>query len=246
MGGKMYENNGPEVDPLNPPGNVDVYVAEFHNIMIDISLPDIDDAYLDSVRAQGALELTGDLFIGNQVIELDGSDISGTVAGYLDFDSQGTLNLNGNIIVNGNVDLGQSSGRKYTIEYSGHANIIATGNIYTYCRIIPEDWYDFPEFNLLTLITQQNIYMDATRAQGGSGENDPNIATMMIANGTTELGTGVVLTGSSVSNTLILGQNAKIFYRYGIGEFLGPAVPQFNDLLFVYSWQEIINQSTGP
>ena len=82
-----------------------------------------------------------------------------------------------------------------------------------------------------------------TRAQGGSGENDPNIAAMVIANGTVELGDSTVLTGSSVSNTLILGQNAKIFYRYGIGEFLGPAVPQFNNLLLVYSWQEIVNPS---
>ena len=66
---------------------------------------------------------------------------------------------------------------------------------------------------------------------------------MIISNNTIELGTGTVLTGSSVSSTLILGQNSKIFYRYGIGEFLGPAVPQFNDILLVYSWQEIINQS---
>ncbi|MCJ7666477.1 MAG: hypothetical protein MUO59_07060, partial [Actinobacteria bacterium] len=53
MGGKMYEYNGPEVDPMDPPGNVDVYVAEFHNIMIEISLPEIDEAYLDMVRSLG-------------------------------------------------------------------------------------------------------------------------------------------------------------------------------------------------
>jgi len=72
MGGKMYENNGPEVDPLDPPGNVYVYVEEFHNVMIDISLPEIDEAYIEEVRDLGALEVTGDLFIGDQVLELSG------------------------------------------------------------------------------------------------------------------------------------------------------------------------------
>jgi len=80
-----------------------------------------------------------------------------------------------------------------------------------------------------------------TRAQGGSDETDPNIAAMIICNSQVELSDGTVLTGSSISNSLILGQNSKIFYRYGIGEFLGPAVPQFNDMLLSYSWQEIIN-----
>jgi len=241
MGGTMYEHNGPEVDPMNPPGNVYVYVAEFHNIMIDISLPEIDGAYLDMVRGLDTLEIFGDLFIGNEELEINGSDASGTLTGYLDFDENGILNMNGNIIVNGNIDIGQSAGQKYTIEYFGHTNLIATGNINAYSRIIPEDWYGYPEDALITLISQQNITLDMTRAQGGSGENDPNIAAMIICNNQVELGDGTVLNGSSVSQSLVLGQNAKLFYRYGIGEVLGDAVPQFNNLLLVYSWQELIN-----
>jgi hypothetical protein len=240
MGGKMYENNGPEVNPMDPPGNVDVYVAEFHNIMIDISLPEIDEAYLTGVRALGALEVNGDLYIGDGELEINGSDASVELAGYLEF-VDGVLNIDGNIIVSGNIDIGKSSGKKFTIEYEGHTNLIATGNINVYSRIIPEDWLSFPETALLTLISQQNVNLDMTRAQGGTGENDPNIAAMVICNNTVETSTGTVLTGSSVAHTLILGQNTEIYYRYGIGEFLGPAVPQFNDILLVYSWQEIIN-----
>jgi hypothetical protein len=240
MGGKMYEHSGPEVDPMNPPGNVSVYVAEFHNIMIDITLPEIDEAYLNEVRALGGvLEINGDLFIGDEELEVNGLDASSELTGYLDF-VDGTLNINGNIIVSGDIIIGRPA-PKYTIEYDGHANFIATGNINAYSRIIPEDWYRFPENALITLITQQNIYLDMTTAQGGSGENDPNIAAMVISNNAVETTTGTVLTGSSVSHELVLGQSSKMFYRYGIGEFLGPAVPQFNDLLLVYSWQEIVN-----
>jgi hypothetical protein len=241
MGGKMYENNGPEVDPLDPPGNVYVYVEEFHNVMIDISLPEIDEAYIDDVRDMGAKEVTGNLFIGDQVLELNGMDASDELAGYLEFDPEGILNINGNIIVNGNLDIGQSSGKKYTIRYNGHANIISTGDINVYSRIIPDVWYNFPEYSLLSLIAQGNIDLDMTRAQGGSSETDPNIAAMIICNNQVELSGGTVLTGSSISNTLTLGLNSKIFYRYGIGEFLGPSVPQFNDMLLSYNWQEIIN-----
>jgi len=242
MGGKMYEHNGPEVDPLNPPGNVYVYVAEFHNLMINISLPEIDEAYLNYVRDQGGYkEITGDLFIGKQELEITGPDAGMDLTGYLDFDAQGVLNINGNIIVNGDIDIGSSVGGKYTIEYNGHANIIATGNINAYSRIIPDNWYDFPELSLLALISQGNITLDMTRAQGGSAENDPNIAAILICNDKVSLSTGAVLTGSSLSGTLELGLNSKIFYRYGIGEFLGPAVPQFDDILLVYSWQELVN-----
>ncbi len=239
MGGKMYEHNGPEVDPMNPPGNVDVYVAEFHNIMIDIGLPEIDEAYLTGVRALGALEVNGDLYIGDEELKINGSDASTELAGYLEF-IDGVLNIDGNIIVSGNIDIGKTSGKKFTIEYDGHANLIATGNISAYARAIPEDWLSFPETALLTLVSQQNVNLDMTSAQGGSGENDPNIAAMIICNNTIETSTGTVLTGSSVSHTLILGQNTKIFYRYGIAEFLGQAVPQFNDILLVYSWQELV------
>jgi hypothetical protein len=189
-------------------------------------------------------EIFGDLFIGNQTIKINNADAESEMAGYLSFDSDGVLNINGNIIVNGSVDIGQSTGRKYTIEYAGHSNIISTGNINAYSRTIPSVWYEFPQYSLLTLISQQDVNLMMTRAQGGSGENDPNIAAMVISNGTTNMDDGTVLTGSSVSNTLILGQNAQIYYRYGIGEFLGPAVPQFNDLLFVYSWQEIVNAAS--
>lgn len=240
MGGKMYEHNGPEVDPINPPGNVYVYVAEFHNVMIEIGLPEIDEAYLNDVRSQGALELTGDLFIGNQELEITGPDAGKDLTGYLDFDAQGVLNINDNVIVNGNVIIGSSAGGKYTIEYNGHANIIATGDINAYSRIIPDNWYDYPANSLLALISQNNITLDMIRAQGGSTENDPNIAAILICNDKVSLSTGTVLTGSSLSGTLELGLNSKVFYRYGVGEFLGPAVPQFDDMLLVYSWQELV------
>jgi len=236
MGGTMYEHNGPEVDPMNPPGNVYVYIAEFHNVMVDISLPEIDDPYLDMIRGLNTIEIEGDLFIGDEKLQITGSDAGKDLTGYLEF-IDGVLNIDGNVIVNGDINIGK---KKYTILYNGHANLIATGNINVYSRIIPNQWYNYPEGALLTLISQQNVSLDLTNAQGGSGENDPNIAAMIICNNQIELFTGTVVNGSCVSGALKLGLNSKIFYRYGIGEFLGPAVPQFNDILLVYSWQELV------
>ena len=236
MGGTMYEHNGPEVDPMNPPGNVYVYIAEFHNVMVDISLPEIDDSYLDMVRGLNTIEIEGDLFIGDEKLEITGIDAGKDLTGYLEF-IDGVLNIDDNVIVNGDINIGK---KKYTILYNGHANLIATGNINVYSRIIPNQWYNYPEGALLTLISQQNVSLDLTNAQGGSGENDPNIAAMIICNNQIELFTGTVVNGSCVSGALKLGLNSKIFYRYGIGEFLGPAVPQFNDILLVYSWQELV------
>jgi len=236
MGGTMYEHNGPEVDPMDPPGNVYVYIAEFHNVMVDISLPEIDEDYLDMVRGLDTLEIVGDLFIGDNELKITGTDAGKDLTGYLEF-VDGVLNIDGNIIVNGDIDIGK---KKYTILYNGHATLIATGNINVYSRIIPNQWYNYPEGSLLTLISQQNVNLELTNAQGGSSENDPNIAGMIICNEQIELSTGTVVNGSCVSGTLKLGLNSKIFYRYGIGEFLGPAVPQFNDILLVYSWQELV------
>jgi len=236
MGGTMYEHNGPEVDPMDPPGNVYVYIAEFHNVMVDISLPEINDEYLDEVRLLNTLQIDGDLFIGDNELKITGNDAGKDLTGYLEF-VDGILNINNNVIVTGDIDIGK---KKYTILYDGHANLISTGNINVYSRIIPNQWYNYPEGSLLTLISQQNVSLDLTNAQGGSGENDPNIAAMIICNDQIELFTGTVVNGSCVSGTLKLGLNSKIFYRYGIGEFLGPAVPQFNDILLVYSWQELV------
>lgn len=240
MGGKMYEYNGPEIDPMNPPHNVEVFVDEFHNVMVEINLPEIDDEYLDMVRGLDTLEITGDLTIGNRVLKINGVDASAQLAGYLEF-IDGILYINGNVIVNGNINIGKSTGPKYTIRYSGHSNLISTGNINVGSRVIPDQWYDFPESSLMTLISQQDVMLDTTNAQGGSGENDPHFAGMIISNNEVELSTKAVLNGSTVSHTLMLGLNSEIYYRYGIGEFLGPAVPQFNNILLVYSWQEIID-----
>lgn len=236
MGGTMYEHNGPEVDPMDPPGNVYVYIAEFHNVMVDISLPEINDEYLDEVRLLNTLQIDGDLFIGDNELKITGNDAGKDLTGYLEF-VDGILNISNNVIVNGDIDIGK---KKYTILYDGHATLISTGNINVYSRIIPNQWYNYPEGALLTLISQQNVSLELTNAQGGSGENDPNIAAMIICNDQIELLTGTVVNGSCVSGTLKLGLNSKIFYRYGIGEFLGPAVPQFNDILLVYNWQELV------
>ena len=120
-------------------------------------------------------------------------------------------------------------------------NFVSTGDIYVYSQLIPSDNFaNFPAFDLMVLITQKDIYLHLNGSLGGTGINDPNAAIMCIANDTTEIETNVILRGSTVSNSLITGQNAYVYYEEGIGNELPSGVPQFKNILFTLNWQEII------
>jgi len=233
MGGSMFDNNGTKIDPLNPPGNVDVYVDNLYNSVFSIYLPEIDDDYMNSVVASGAKEITGDLFIGNGIIEVNGVEIVGGYPGYLEFFG-GALHLDKNTVVYGDITFG---GQNDTIEYSGKANLISTENIYIYSQLIPVGFINFPEDHLLGVVSKNDIYL---YLKSGGSYDIPGAALMAIANNMIELDNGVVLRGSSVSDNLTMGQNAKVYFEAGIGDCLPIGMPEFNNILFSLDWQEII------
>lgn len=232
MGGLF---NGEPFDPLDPPKNV--YVSDYHNIVIDIEFPTIDSSYINSVVENlKALEIHGNLFIGNGIIKEDGEEIEG---GYEDslnslkFES-GVLKIKGNIVVYGNIEIGE---KKDTIEYSGNANLISTEDITIEAKVRPEDMNNFPSIDLMVLISQYNIDIYANK---GTYEN-PDVAAMLIANYKVETKTNTFLRGSTVSRSLVLGQNTKIHYETGIGEALTAGIPEFGEnIKFQTDWQEII------
>jgi hypothetical protein len=232
LGGNL---NGAEYDPLNPPSNV--YVSYFYDTVLDIDLPVIDSAYINSLIATGALVINGDLFIGDEVIELNGSEVVGGYPGDLVF-IDGVLTIDGNIVVYGNIDIGDNSGPKYTIGYSGKANLVSTGSIVVESQIIASNMADYPTGSLMVLLSQNNISFDVTNANGGTF-NDPSASVMLIATGTIDTSTDAYIRGSCVSDVLIMGQNTHIYYEPGIADELS-AVPGLDSGIFTLEWQEII------
>ena len=232
LGGTM---NGVIFDPSNPPSNV--YVSEYYNSVLEINMPKIDDNYINSVIASGAYVIDGDLLIEYDEILVNNAPPPAELENYLRFISEGLIEIDGNIVVRGNITLGTHN---ETIEYTGKANLISTGNIIIDSQVIPDNFSNFPMTDLLTLITKNNFDLFLTNELGGTYD-DPGLAAMIIAGGTTTTSTNTFIRGSSVSEALVLGQNTQIYYEPYIGKALSAGVPGFTGNIFVLTWQEVIS-----
>lgn len=231
LGGKM---NGEIFDPDNPPSNV--YVSEYYNSVLEIIMPKIDDSYIDSVIASGAYVIDGDLLIEYNEILVNGASPPPELENYIKLASEGLIEINGNTVVKGNITIGT---HRQTIKYTGKANFISTGNIIIDSQVIPNNFNNFPETDLLTLISKNNFDLFLTNELGGTYE-DPGIGAMLICGNKTETSTNTFIRGSSISESLVLGQNTQIYYEPGIGKALSEGVPGFSGKIFVMGWQEII------
>jgi len=235
--GGDFNYKGEIIDPLNPPDNSDIYVSEYYHKAIDVTLTAIDDDYIELVVAPGALEIPGNLLISNGTIKVDNVEIEDGYDG-LKFNDDGILEISGDIVVYGTIEIGK---KKETIEYSGNGNLISTGNITVGSQVIPKDELaNFPSSDLMALISQNNIYLNLTTANGGTYE-DPKAALLLIASNEVNTTTNTFLRGGTVSNNLQLGLNTTIYYETGIGDALTAAIPGFGEnIKLEMSWQEII------
>ncbi len=240
LGGAMFNIDSDKIDPLNPAGNEYVYVNDLHSSAFNISIPEIDNTYIAFLENLGATVINGDLYIQNETMTVDGTiQVDHDGEDYLNF-KNGTLEIGGNIVVHGNIYIGESIGVKYTISYVGKANLVATGDIYIRSQLIPDSFTNFPADDLLVLTAQQNVYIHLNGSLGGTGVENPNAAIMCIANLDTELENGVVLRGSTISNSLFTDQNAYIYYEPGISNYMPAGVPRFGNVLYTIDWQELI------
>lgn len=244
LGGSIFDINGSKIDPLNP-GDENIYVSNFFNSVFNIYLPTIDDSYIAHVLDTClALEINGNLFIGDGEIEVDGIALNEIVElvgyeSYIDFDVNNYLNISDNIVVHGNITIGESIGVPYTIKYAGSGNLIATGDIDVRSQLVPASYANFPEDDLIALVSLQDINLLLNGALGGTGYDNPNAALMCIGSGLITLENGVILRGSTVSDSLIMSNNAAVYYEPGIGDYLPDGVPKFKNILFTLDWQEI-------
>lgn len=241
LGGIVEDVNGREIDPLNPSHNEDIYIDNLYTNVVNISMLNIDDDYINSVVNSGALVVEGDLYIKDGGIEVDGETGDESPENYIHFNDD-IPKIGGNIVVYGNIYIGERTGRKYTIYYQGKANLISTEGIYVYSQLVPASLNSFPEDDLLVLISKHDIELDLKTSLGGSGYYDPNAAIVAIADSVIEVEENVILRGNLISETLILDNNSIIYYEQDIGSFLPGGVPSYDNIIFTQNWQEIVGE----
>ena len=152
------------------------------------------------------------------------------------------MHIKGNIVVHGNINIGETYGKKFTIKYQGKAKLVATGNVNVNTQIIPNNNFsNFPEEDLLILISQDSIYIKKRNPKSPSYSN-PNIAAMMISSNLIETEENVVVRGGLISGTIDLGNNTYVYYEPDIGSSLPEGMPETSNIIFAGSWQEIQNQ----
>ncbi|MFO7929531.1 MAG: hypothetical protein R6U35_07680 [Candidatus Humimicrobiaceae bacterium] len=229
-----FENvNGSEIDPLNPGHNEDVYVENFSTDVPNLPMVTIDQAYVNDLEDK--TYVTGDLSISSDSITGEGLNED-----YLYFDDNNILNISGNIIVEGNVQIGTNSGQKKEIAYTGTGKIISKNDTYIYYKLTPGDLDRFPEEDLLLLLSMSNMYLDFGKSAG-----EPDGVFMAIANNNIKLEESVYFIGSSIAQHLDIDNNSDIYYESGLSDYLPEDLPQSTvgyGSAVIEDWQEIRNE----
>lgn len=238
LGGSFEDVNG---TPIKPPFSSysNVFIDDFCNNLIGLSMLNISDDYINNLVVNyGALEVPGDLYIKDGAVV---PEIVGNTDNYMYF-SHGVLNIKGNIVVYGNVDIGKTSGNKFTIKYHGKAKLVATGDINVNTQVIPDSNLNyFPEEDLLILISQTGIYVKERNPKSPSYTN-PNIAAMMISSNLIKTEENTVVRGGLISGTIELDNNTYVYYEPDIGSSLPEGMPETSNIIFAGNWQEIQSQ----
>ncbi len=233
LGGLMYDVNGQLIDPINPDKNDNVYVYVYYTNVMHLPMIVIDQDYIDGLTNK--TYVTGDLEISENSITGTGLDSS-----YLYFDDNGILQINGNIIVDGNVYIGSSSGGKASITYEGKGKIISKLDTSVYYKLTPTDISTFPENDLLLLMSMSDMYLDFGKSSG-----DPDGVFLAIANNNLKLEEGTYFRGSLIAKHLIIDNNSDIYYESNLRDFLPDDLPESTvgyGSIIIENWQEIKNE----
>jgi len=232
LGGYMENANGFPIDPLNPGHNESVYVSSLSTDITQLPMLVIDEDYVNSL--ENVLEINEDLIITEDNISASGTD------DYLYFDSQ-VLHINGNIMVDGNLTIGSSTGSPKSIYYEGDAKIITTGDITVYYQLVTSEGTSFPQDSLLILMSMSDMYLDFKKSAGS-----PDGEFVAIANNNMKLAENVEVWGSLIAKHIEIGNNSEIHYVEGLRDYLPVDLPQSSaalaDTVTMESWQEIKNQ----
>lgn len=219
-----------------------IYINKFYKQKFDIQNINIDDDYINSTILNGAIELDGNLTINNdnQTFLINNNLYPfpiNNIQNYIKFsDDKTTLEILGNIVVNGDITF---SGNK-TIYYSGKGNLISTGSIYVNSALIPKDISNtFPSQNLLILMAKNNITFNLGNSSGGTLQQ-PDAALIGICNNTVNIPNNKYIRGNIMCNNLTINNNSTIYFEPNLSSYMPNNKPPMNFIL-AKNWQEIPN-----
>ncbi len=162
------------------------------------------------------------------------------------------LTIEGNVYVNDDIVIGKDIDTyDKDIYYEGVGKLIATGDIYDYCGLVPTSINEFPENNLLILMALGDLYISI---DNNEGYNNNDVYILGIAGGTALLSSQNTVLGSIICGQLnakdasgiwgfLLGSLASIEYEQDLSENIPEDLPRevYGGFTFSPEWQEVAN-----
>jgi len=257
------------INPWPPNSWAPIYATRDDSLTYTFVDPQYDvssliDEYYSEVQ-DSADPINGNLTLSDENVPYNYED---TYGNSLSFEKEGddyVLEINGNIIVDGNLQIGiedwwipELSGPSTNeIYYRGKGIIYTTGNIKTVTTLWPDPLEDFPESTLLVLVSNGTIESYVWREYDyivASNINDqpPLMYMVGIAKGNIKIagggGNAAIVKGTLITGGLLDADyyNAKIYYQQGIKDSLPPELPSSDPgggeiVITRAEWQEAIN-----
>ena len=236
LGGNAKDQSGNIIELTDNYQSDGIYINNFNKEMINMENLLIDENYFNEVLAYGAATVEGNLTITTAGISP--APVNQDASNYIRIENN-VLKISGNILVNGDIIFG-SKNTKQNIIYEGKGNLVSKNNIIDHARIIPISLTSgfFPETNLMVLTALNDISFLTGTFSGTSYEN-PNAACAAIAANSVLTENNEYIRGLIIGSEIILSRNTKIYYEYGISQYLPSNVPQTNFIIFNKYWQEL-------
>lgn len=217
-----------------------IYINNFYHQKVGLQQTVIDNSYIENTKSNGAASVVGSLTI-NDNGTFSPSTLIQNGSNYLIFSSdKTTLQISGNIVVEGDINIGSGS----TIKYEGKGILIATGKIIIKSKLIPKDMNYFPKDNLIVLVSKNKINFDLGGGSGGDIDN-PDSAVFAISSDEISISkNNKFIRGDLVGKILDIGNNSNdstVYYEPGISDFMPVGIPQPNYFLLSQKWEEIPN-----
>lgn len=176
----------------------------------DFTLNDsVVNAYKTAIKIQG-----GTLFSGNNIV-VNGGGLNGETAVISGDENNNTLNLSGNTVINGNIDLGDGEDRLVfgtsdgTTTYSTNNSVNINSNISGVENIEVNQNVNISQESKISGVEQITIGSSGNLTLGLK-DNGEKLEHALTESGATIVGTGVEGTGNLVFNTENIGKEAII------------------------------------